>query len=81
MMRNGNSSIAPTSLNTRPMVSPTILNGSRMSQINGNRNNIINARGQHITNKIHQRIIARSVRISILFETSACKLPASLQNL
>jgi hypothetical protein len=62
-MRNGNRKIALTSLNTSSMVNPTILNGSRMSQISGNRKSIIKARGQQITNKMHQRIIARKVRI------------------
>jgi hypothetical protein len=55
--RKGNSNMADTSLKTRSIVSPTILNGRRISQIRGSRMMSISARGQHNTNRIHQRII------------------------
>jgi hypothetical protein len=80
MIRKGNRNIAPINLNTSSMVKPTILNGSRISQISGKRNSIIKARGQHIANKIHHRIIARKVRISILFLSFVHKLPANFKN-
>lgn len=60
--------MAPITLNTNPMVSPTIRNGRRISQISGNRNSAANARGQQITNNRHQRIIVRNVRIANCFD-------------
>jgi hypothetical protein len=53
---NGNRSTALTSLKTRSIVRPTILNGRRSSQISGKRKRMISARGQLITSKKHQRI-------------------------
>ena len=53
------------SLNTRPMVSPTIVNGNSTSHIKGNRINITNARGQQVTNKRHKRIRAMKVLMKL----------------
>jgi hypothetical protein len=55
--RNGSMKISVITLNTRPILKPTILNGNRMSQINGYSSKRINAKGQQITNKIAQRMM------------------------
>jgi uncharacterized membrane protein len=70
----GKSSTALMSLKTNSSVNPIILKGSRISHINGSRNNITSAMGQHITNKIHQSIMARIVFI-ILLDPFAKYLP------
>ncbi|MEO9478022.1 MAG: hypothetical protein ABJG41_20930 [Cyclobacteriaceae bacterium] len=44
-------------LNTNSSVKPTILNGSKSSQIKGSKKNKTTATGQEIENKINHRII------------------------
>jgi hypothetical protein len=56
----------PMSLNTISIENPMILNGRRISQINGNRKINAMAAGQHSTNKIHQRINVARVLITQL---------------
>jgi len=63
--RKGKRSTAPTSLKTASNVNPRIRNGRRINQIMGKRNNITIAMGQQSTNKMHHRIIAISVLISV----------------
>ena len=48
-------------LKTSSIVNPTILKGSRINHTSGKRNIMTNASGQQMTNKIHQRIMARKV--------------------
>jgi hypothetical protein len=57
--------MAPISLKTTSMVNPTILNGRRINQTIGKRKINTSANGQQSTNKMHQRIIAISVLISV----------------
>gem|GEM_PF-3777345 len=59
MTLNGNNRIPLTSLNTKSMVSPTILKGKSNTQKIGYRNNTSNARGQHTIRRIHQMIKLR----------------------
>jgi len=54
---------APINLKTISIEKPMILNGSKISQINGNKNKSAMATGQHKTNKMHQRI--REIRVFI----------------
>jgi len=61
-------------LKTNSSVNPIILKGRRINQISGRKNIRTNARGQHITNKIHQRIIARIVFMKV-FVSSTKHLP------
>jgi hypothetical protein len=63
--RNGNRRIAPISLKITSIVNPTILKGRRINQTIGRRKIKTSANGQQSTNKMHQRIIAISVLISI----------------
>lgn len=72
---NGNKSTALTSLNTRSMVSPTILNGRRSSQISGKRNRMMSASGQHTISKKHQRISEIKTFIALLCPALAKCLP------
>jgi hypothetical protein len=74
-IRNGKSSMALISLNTISSVNPIILKGRRISQINGSKNTRTNAKGQHITNKMHQRIMARRVLMGFLklIKQSSCQ--------
>ena len=46
----------PMNLKMISMENPMILNGNKISQINGNKNKRTIARGQHSTNRMHQRI-------------------------
>jgi len=66
IIRKGKSRMALISLNTISSVNPIIRKGSRMSQIKGSRNINTSAKGQHITNKIHQRIMARRVLMAFI---------------
>lgn len=50
------------------MVSPTIVNGSRSSQIMGRKKMNTRAKGQHNESKINQRRIARSVFINCILK-------------
>jgi len=59
----GKRRIAPITLNTRFNVNPTILKGSRISQIRGNKKRITIASGQHSTNSRHHRIRTSNVRM------------------
>jgi hypothetical protein len=68
----GNIRIAPMSLNSASSVNPTILKGRRISQIKGNKKISTSAKGQQITNKMHQRIRAMSVLMDKVF-SMACK--------
>ncbi len=56
------------SLKIKPMVSPTILKGSKINHSRGRRNSRINASGQHVTNKRHQRIRAMNVFMRLAFD-------------
>jgi len=69
---NGNRRIELTSLNTRSMVNPTILNGRSRSQTMGKRNSMIRASGQQITSKINQSTRETKTFI-VLFSTSLAK--------
>jgi hypothetical protein len=55
--RKGKRRIAETNLNNNSIESPMIRNGRRISQMRGNRMIKTSASGQHITSRIHQRII------------------------
>jgi hypothetical protein len=54
----GNNSIAPTILNTTPIVNPKTANGSNKSQTKPRRKNRPIASGQHSTNNMQKRSIA-----------------------
>lgn len=56
--------MAPMSLNISPIVRPTILNGNRMSHINGNKKSATRASGQQSVKSIHRRRMAISVFIA-----------------
>jgi hypothetical protein len=71
---NGNIRIAPTNLNTNSIVSPTIRNGRRISQMIGNRKMATIARGQQTANRMHKRITARKTLIRIFFTRVKAKL-------
>ena len=60
--------MALRSLKIKPMVSPTILKGSKISHSRGRRNSSINASGQHTTSKRHQRIRATNVLMMLAFD-------------
>lgn len=66
----GNKRIAPTNLKTSEMVRPTIVNGRRISHINGSRKINTSARGQHRASKMNQSRIANKVFIYQLISTS-----------
>jgi hypothetical protein len=50
--------MAPISLKTTSSVNPIILNGSKISHINGSKKIKASAKGQHITNKMNHKKIA-----------------------
>gem|GEM_PF-5300774 len=54
----GNIRTAPINLNTSSSVSPTILNGNKISHKIGRIKTNANATGQHITNRMHQSKMA-----------------------
>lgn len=64
----GNSIIPLMILKTRSMVSPTILNGRRMSHNSGKRKIITSANGQQTINNKHHRTIASKVFILIFLK-------------
>jgi hypothetical protein len=47
--------MAPISLKTTSSVNPIILNGRRISHINGSKKIKASAKGQHITNKMNHK--------------------------
>jgi hypothetical protein len=71
MILKGNKSTAPINLKISSSDSPTILNGSSISHTIGKRMSMISARGQHNTNKIHQRISDIKVLMNPFFDTVA----------
>jgi hypothetical protein len=54
----------PMNLKIISMEKPMILNGSKINQIMGNKKISTMAKGQHITNKIHQSISVARVLIA-----------------
>jgi hypothetical protein len=62
-IRKGNMKRVPMNLKMISIENPMILNGNKISQINGNRNKRTIARGQHSTKRMHQRINEISVFI------------------
>lgn len=70
-MRKGNIMIAAIISNKAVNVNPKILNGSNKSQKMGKIKIANKANGQLITNKIHQRIKAISVRMRFRVGLSA----------
>jgi hypothetical protein len=68
----GNMKIFPISLKTISIVKLTILNGSKINQINGKRNNRSMAIGQQATNRRHQR--ASAINILIVVENVISRL-------
>jgi hypothetical protein len=74
-IRKGKRSMALISLKTISRVNPIIRKGSRISQMSGSRNNKTSANGQHITNNIHQRMMAR--RVLMNFSRLINKVPAN----
>ena len=76
----GNKRIAPTNLKTSEMVRPTIVNGRRISHINGSRKINTSARGQHRASKMNQSRIANKVFIyGIDFYFRINKCPANFE--
>ncbi len=61
--RAGNMKIAFTSSNTPTTAKPKSLKGSKTSQIIGNKSSTTSARGQQITNRMHQSRIVIISRI------------------
>jgi hypothetical protein len=58
--------MAPINLKIASIVKPSILKGSSTSQMIGSSTINNSARGQHITNRIHHKIITSNVLISIM---------------
>jgi hypothetical protein len=75
MSLKGNKKIAVISLNTKPIVNPTILKGNRISQIKGNKNNKIRAIGQQKTSKMNQRVMAINVFMNIISDILSNEKP------
>jgi hypothetical protein len=64
----------PISLNTTSSENPIILKGNNKSHSKGNRKISAKAKGQHITNKIHQS------KMAIIDLIGFCLVPYALQN-
>jgi len=68
------------SLKTSSMVKPSNRKGSRINQTSGRRNIMTKASGQHITNKIHQRIMAIKVFMIMIYLVAHQQMTHQINN-